>query len=177
MSFLSLQKKNSYQACGSGKYDNDRTVCVPSSVSCPITGAEVASSLPSGYSSSYAQTTDDVDKTWYLRMEESGEMPINRIDLVFYYPDKKSGRCFKGGENQKAYPDMGDSYDYINNYPKKCSKFDSRWVELDYQTEEDYLNENFNNEDSCSNDNDVTDYLSTGTVCGTSPLTDSDCMM
>lgn len=170
----------SYKACGSSKYDNGRTVCVPTTSHCPITGAEVAPSLPSGYSGSinYTFTTDDASYTWYLRTEEEGEMPINGIDFVLYSSsDGNRGQCFEGGESHERYGNAGDSYDYINNYPSKCTRVDERWIVLDYQSEEDYLYQNFESESVCEEDADGYDYVSTGTQCSSTPFSDQDCMM
>jgi hypothetical protein len=154
-------------------------VCIPDGYDCPVTGAESGSTLPSGYSDNYTMTTDDTSTNWYIRFEADGEMPINHVELVLYSPSSSSyGECFLGGENHESYSGRGKSYSYNNNYPKKCSKLDTRWLVLDYQTESDYLYENFiNADDSCFVDKNVSDYILTGEKCGKDPLEDADCML
>lgn len=169
--------KNSYKACGSGTYDKQRTVCIPDSIPCPVTGAEVGSSLPSGYSSADAQKTDDSNYNYYIRFEADDEMPINHIELVLYDPNGKRGQCFLGGSNQENYDGKTSSYTYQNNYPTSCSTVDKRWVALDYQTENEYLTENFELLNSCLYDTDTLDYVSTLSQCGSAPLSDTDCMV
>eukprot|EP00615_Pteridomonas_danica_P006176 CAMPEP_0114351716 /NCGR_PEP_ID=MMETSP0101-20121206/17412_1 /TAXON_ID=38822 ORGANISM="Pteridomonas danica, Strain PT" /NCGR_SAMPLE_ID=MMETSP0101 /ASSEMBLY_ACC=CAM_ASM_000211 /LENGTH=716 /DNA_ID=CAMNT_0001491771 /DNA_START=37 /DNA_END=2184 /DNA_ORIENTATION=- len=165
-----------YQACGSGTYDKKRTVCFPEGYDCPVTGAMTGTSLPSDYTNDYTMYTDD-GTNWYFRIEAENEMPINHIELVLYNPNSKRGHCFLGGGNEEEYYSSSSSYYYTNSYPAKCSKLDTRWETLDYQTETDYLQENFDNEDSCQDDTDIADYIATGTKCGTYPNTDTDCMM
>mmetsp|Transcript_21179 Transcript_21179/g.27542 ORF Transcript_21179/g.27542 Transcript_21179/m.27542 type:complete len:712 (-) Transcript_21179:83-2218(-) len=176
-----IPKKNGvcqsgYQACGTGTYDNARTICFPDTYDCPVSGVTTATSLPDGYESTNAMSTDD-SNIWYSRNSYMDEMPINHIELVLYKPNGKVGQCFLGGGNHESYDGDTNGYTYANNYPTKCSKLDTRWETLDYQTETDYLQENFDNEDSCQDDTDIADYIATGTKCGTYPNTDTDCMM
>mmetsp|Transcript_25401 Transcript_25401/g.30110 ORF Transcript_25401/g.30110 Transcript_25401/m.30110 type:complete len:580 (+) Transcript_25401:53-1792(+) len=176
-----IPKKNGvcqsgYQACGTGTYDNARTICFPDTYDCPVSGVTTATSLPDGYESTNAMSTDD-SNIWYSRNSYMDEMPINHIELVLYKPNGKVGQCFLGGGNHESYDGDTNGYTYANNYPTKCSKLDTRWETLDYQTETDYLGENFENEDSCLTDTVTADYIATGTQCSSTPLTSTDCMM
>jgi hypothetical protein len=167
--------ESGYKACGTSTYDKDRTICFPDSYTCPVTGATAGTSLPDGYNSSLAMSTND--NTWYKRVAFDGEMPINHVELVLYNPGGKRGQCFLGGENQESYSSSASSYTYANDYPSKCSKVDTRWETLDYQSETDYLTENFEDE-SCTSDSVTADYIATGTQCDPSaPFSSSSCMV
>jgi hypothetical protein len=102
-------------------------------------------------------------------------MPINEVKLALWYPDGKRGDCFGAGADQTSYGARGGSFNYANVYPNRCSKRDERWVVLDLRAEADHLSDHFDLDASCTGTTDTSDYVATGTVCGTAPFTDSDC--
>ena len=163
-----------YQACGVGTMESDRTTCQPLTSSCPITGATAATSTPSGYDAGSALASTDTT-SWYTRVSYAGEMPINEVMLALWDPDGKRGDCYGSGDDQSSYGGSGRSFHYDNNYPSECSTRDKRWEVLDLNTESEVLSANFDLQPSCTDTTIKSDYISTGTKCGTTPVSNPDC--
>ena len=175
--------KSGYTFCGAtGTTADTRAVCVPSSTTCPVTGATSATTTPSGYSASSMQATSETT-SWYTRSQYSGEMPINQIKIVLLDDSEggKRGDCFGTGKSQTSYGGKADSYDYTEDYPKKCSKSDDRWVSIDTLTETALLTNHFILEANCTGATTTDDYVSTSTMCtagnGGTTNTNPDCMV
>ena len=164
-----------YVACGIGSAEDGRTTCVIENTktavdgnkTCPITGATASSSgVPTDYSAASAQPAADDTTAWFTRSAFAGEMPINEVKLVLHDPaaDGQHGVCFGPGAKQSRYGGLSGSYDYKNDYPKKCKKTDRRWMVLDSMAETDLLNYHFSKHDNCTDQTNITDYLATGNV-------------
>lgn len=165
-----------YTACGSGSYDGERTTCVPEGSTCPITGIEASSSVPSNYEDENKQTTND-GVNWYFRSEYVNEMPINEFKLALYVPGKKRGICFRNNSQQK-YVFEWASYTYQPYYPDQCEHVDNRWSPVDYQSESSFLLDNFEETSYCTDYPSASDYIENGTRCSeSSPNDDPNCMM
>jgi len=154
--------------------ESDSTTCQPTTSSCPVTGATADTSTPSGYAAASAIATSDTT-SWFTRVSYAGELPINDIHLVLWDPDGERGVCYGGRDDQTKYFAPGESYDYANEYPSECSKRDTRWEMLDLNPESEVLSTNFDLQPSCTDTTDKLDYISTGTKCGTTPVSDPDC--
>jgi len=175
---LISKTKSRPTSCENEDYTTCGNTCAQST--CPITDIISSSESLSDYEMN--RTTGDSTTSWYYNTgatSSSDKMPINELKFRLYSDTQKRGACLKLRSQlyQSIQERRWNSYTYEAFYPKKCAKVDSRWSALDYQDEEDFLLDNFMASSYCLNYENASDYVNSGTRCGTSPNEDPNCMM
>jgi len=175
-----------YQQCGTGTYDNGRSFCYPENSVCPYTGLIGSDTTPtdSGFSNSQVIQLDSSYDIFYTRSGVS-ELPFAEFEFSFYDGDKR-GICYRPERpkqvDQSTYKAKGNSYDYVLKYRSECKKegnvfIDSRYEIIEELEESDWLLENFEETEECRTCTQCSDFLETGTPCGSDPFTSTDCLM